>query len=80
MLQDRIRYHQQVVRLPQLVAVMPEYPIYREVHGGYSIYIDDQCYWFGSLEAAQLGQLTARAHWLRAHHAASKCCAASRSV
>jgi hypothetical protein len=80
MLQDRIRYHQQVAHLSQLLAAMPEYPIYREVHGGYSIYIDDQCYWFGSLEVAQLGQLIARAHWLRAHQAASKCRAASRSV
>ena len=67
MLQKRIQHHQQAAGLAQLIAAMPEYPIYREADGRYSIYIDRQQHLFASETAARLAQLTARARWLYTH-------------
>ena len=68
MLQERIRRQQQAIRLEQIVAAMPQYPIYHEVNGDYSIYIANQHYVFASDEAARIAQLKARVEWLRAHN------------
>jgi hypothetical protein len=64
-LHDRIRRHQQIALVAQQIAAVPEYPIYREAHGGHSIYIDGELRLFSSEAAARIAQLTARADWLR---------------
>ena len=67
MLHKRIRSHQAAVLLARQVAMMPEYPIYREAPGHYSIYIGGRRRVFDSEMAAGMAQLTARARWLYKH-------------
>ena len=66
MLQSRIRQHQQAVRLEQMIAAMPEYPIYRQSSNRYVVYVAGRRYVFGDERSAGLCQLQARAEWLRA--------------
>lgn len=68
MLHERLQQRQQRDQLAQIVADMPEFPIYRERAGLYSIYVDGECRLFASADAARLGQLVAREHWLRQAH------------
>jgi hypothetical protein len=65
MLQDRIRRHQRQVQIEAIIAAMPVYPIYHEVGSRYCIYVGGRRQVFGSEQAARLGQLAARASWLR---------------
>lgn len=65
MLHERIQQRQQRDQLAQIVADMPEFPIYRERAGLYSIYVEGECQQFASADAARLGQLAARQSWLR---------------
>jgi hypothetical protein len=67
MLPQRIRQAQQAALLARHIAAMPEYPIYVEGPGRYSIYIDGQRRVFDSERAARLAQLMARARWLAKH-------------
>ena len=64
MLQRFVKRREELERLEQLVTVMPEYPIYREANGRYSIYIAGELRVFKSAEDAFLGQLIARSNWL----------------
>ena len=65
MLRERIEQHHQVSRLEQTIAAMPEYPIYQIRLGRYIIYIAGRAYMFDTEAGARLGQLAARAEWLR---------------
>ncbi len=65
MLQDYMRRKQRLAYLQQQIATMPEYPIYREQNGRYSIYVNRQRRIFTNEVAAREGQLVARAAWLR---------------
>lgn len=56
----------QASRLERRIAAMPEYPIYREPGGRYSLYTAGERREFASRPEAELGQLQARASWLRA--------------
>ncbi len=67
MLHERIQQRQQRDQIAQIVAAMPEFPIYRERAGLYSIYVEGECQLFASADAARLGQLVARERWLRRH-------------
>ena len=67
MLQARIRAHQRLTDLQQMMSNMPAYPIYREAPNLYSIYIDGEIQIFASESAARLGQFVARLRWLRAN-------------
>ena len=64
MLQRFVKRREELERLEQLLSAMPEYPIYREAHGRYSIYIAGELLEFNSAEEALLGQLIARSNWL----------------
>ena len=65
MLQERIRRHQQVAQLEHTIAAMPEYTIYHISPGRYIIYIAGLRYVFETELSARMGQLEARAEWLR---------------
>ena len=67
MLQKRLQRLQQLHELEQLLASMPAYPIYHETNGQYSIYTQGRRCTFATLAAARIGQLRARANWLRTH-------------
>jgi hypothetical protein len=67
MLHERIRRAQQAALLARHIAAMPEYPIYVEAPGRYSIYIDGRRRVFDSERAARLAQVMARARWLAEH-------------
>lgn len=70
MLQERIKQQQRAARLRQQIAAMPEYPIYRERDGRYSIYIAGRRHRFDSETAAREAQSAARDAWLRYHSGA----------
>jgi hypothetical protein len=65
MLHERIERHQKITQVEQTVAAMPAFPIYRETPLCYSIYVDGERQVFSSESAARLGQIVARALWLR---------------
>jgi hypothetical protein len=65
MLRERIEQQHQASRLEQTIAAMPVYPIYQIPAGRYIIYIAGQGYTFDTEAGARLGQLAARAEWLR---------------
>jgi len=67
MLHERIRRSQHASLLAQHIAAMPEYPIYHEAPGRFSIYIDGRQQVFDSEPAARIAQLMARARWLAEH-------------
>ena len=64
MLQRFVKRREELERLEQLLSAMPEYPIYRETNGRYSMYIAGELQEFNSAEEALLGQLIARSDWL----------------
>jgi hypothetical protein len=51
MLQSRIRQHQQALQLEQMIAVMPEYPIYRQSSNRYVVYVGGRRYVLATSEA-----------------------------
>ena len=67
MLHERIERHKKVVEVELKLAEMPAFPIYREAPMCYSIYVDGEQQVFPSEAAARLGQIVARARWLRMH-------------
>lgn len=70
MLHERIQQVRRRAQVAQIVTTMPAFPIYRELGGGYSIYVDGELQRFPTEAAARLGQLVARERWLRryGHH------------
>jgi hypothetical protein len=66
MLRERIKRHELVLQVELTIAEMPAFPIYREGPMRYSIYVRGERQVFPSESAARLGQITARALWLRA--------------
>jgi hypothetical protein len=64
MLQRRMHYQRQLRELEQVLAAMPEFPIYREANEQYCIYTQGRRQNFASRDAACLGQLEARVSWL----------------
>jgi hypothetical protein len=66
MLQRRLRHREQINQLERLVASMPEFPIYKAKNGQFIIYMHGRQQKFASVSAARIGQLLARADWLRA--------------
>ena len=67
MLQERIQHQRREREQSELVATIPEYPIYRETLTCYTIYVDGQRQIFPSEATARLGRIVARERWLRAH-------------
>jgi hypothetical protein len=67
MLHERVERHQKVIQVELIVAAMPAFPIYRETPLCYSIYVDGERQVFPTESAARLGQIAARALWLRRH-------------
>ena len=65
MLHERIERHHKAMQVEQIIAEMPAFPIYREAPMRYSIYVKGERQVFPSEAAARLGQITARAIWLR---------------
>jgi len=65
MLHERIERHQKVTQIELKVAEMLAFPIYREAPMCYSIYVQGERQVFPTESAARLGQITARALWLR---------------
>ena len=66
MLQERIQRQRQEREWSDLVAAIPEFPIYREAPSCYSIYVDGQRQIFPNESTARLGRIVARERWLRA--------------
>ena len=65
MLHERIQQHPQRAELAQIVTAMPAFPIYHELGGSYSIYVEAEQQLFPTEAAARLGQMVARERWLR---------------
>lgn len=61
------RRRQAIDRLVERIAAMPDFSIYREMGGGYIIFVEGQERRFASEIEARMGQLRARAAWLRSH-------------
>lgn len=66
MLQERIRAHQRLTEMQQMMLEMPAYPIYRQAPDLYSFYVDGDLQLFASEASARRGQFVARLRWLHA--------------